>query len=159
MRLLPLLLAFFLAACSLCTNDGTVTQTGNIAPHTDIALVVMQEQMPCDLQLGGQIRWYDSPLGEIESITACFQPAMGCAEPWGCVFTVWVSNRHPPSGPDILPVWRTALVNEIGYWVWNSCYGYIGEYWVDGREVLDPGLAAWIQNVNAETQRRAQPAP
>ncbi len=146
-------MALAAAGCGCPHVDGVHQQGTSPAFHTDIALQVMQEQVPCPLQLSGDIVWYDSPLGAIE--LACWQPAMGCADPYYCSFTVWISTVYPPSGPDILPVWRTALVNEIGYWVWYQCYGFIGESYVNGKEVLDPGLSAWISSVNAETAARA----
>jgi hypothetical protein len=144
----------FLAACTCKPVEGVAQFGAASAPYTDIAITAIRENLSCPLTLAGDIIWYDSPLGLIE--IPCWQPAMGCAEVGGCEFTVWVSNRNPHIGPDILPVWRTALVNEIGYWVWNSCYGFIGEtYDANGHEILDPGLAAWISSINAETEARA----
>ena len=155
MRYLMLLFAaILLSACPCKPPDGNPHE-GTAAPFTDIAIQVMQENVPCALEVRGQTYWYDSPLGAIELY--CWRPAMGCMDPYNpeCGYVVWVSNRNPHIGPDILPVWRTAFVNEVGYWVWQQCKGHIPEQYVNGVEILDPDFAAWMQNVNAETQIRA----
>lgn len=155
MRVFLLLMAFFVISCYRCEPNDVVTQHGTPATYSDIAIQVMREKMPCDHPFGGDIFWYDSPLGAIEN--ACWQPAMGCADPWGCRFTVWISNYYPrtPEVP-LLPVWRTALVNEVAYWVWMQCYGIYGESYVNGVEVLDPNMQAWMNDVTAEILLRVQ---
>ena len=85
----------------------------------------------------------------------CQQPAWGCADPWECEFAVWVATYNPGTSAHIANVWETALVNEVGYWVWDQCYNRMPEKYVNGKEVLDPDFAQWITDVNAETKTRA----
>jgi hypothetical protein len=155
MRYLMLPMLLLLSACP-CKPVGGNQHDGTPALHTEVAIQVIQEHVPCDLEVRGMAHWFDSPTGDISSIFNCGQYAMGCMEPTSdCEYIVWVSNRNPHIGPDILPVWRTAFVNEVGYWVWLRCKGFIPEQYVNGVEILDPEFAAWMQDVNADTQLRA----
>jgi hypothetical protein len=158
MRFFFVLMLALMVSCG-CKVDNIVeerTISSEAVPplFREIAYTVIQEKMPCPITLSGNVYWFNSPLDQ-QSILYCGRPAWGCADPWECEFAVWVATYNPKTSTYIANVWETALVNEVGYWVWDQCYNRNPEKYVDGKEVLDADFALWIQQVNAETRARA----
>jgi hypothetical protein len=157
MKFRVLLLLFFVS-CYPCHQDGVVTQESfeNAIPpeYVDLAIQVVREKMPCSVPLSGDIWWMNSPTDR-EVLLYCGRPAWGCADPWSCRFYVWIATYNPKTFTYIQNVWETALINEIGYWVWDQCYDRMPERYVDGIEILDPDFVAWMNEVNLEIKNRS----
>jgi len=157
-------LALLLAGCPCPDPKGireVVTSDKVQVPlYSELAYQVIAENSPCGVQPSGVIYWMYSPTDQ-EVVNACYIPAWGCADPWGCEFTVWIATWNPRANAYLANVWNTALVNEIGYWYWNKCYDRYPEHYVvdpvtgKSTEVLDEDFRLWIINVNSEIQSRA----
>jgi hypothetical protein len=138
----------------------TILSAQAVVPlYSELAIQVIREKMPCGEPLTGNINWMYSPTDQAV-VNACYIPAWGCADPWGCEFEVWIATWNPRSSTYLTNAWNTALVNEIGYWVWDKCFDRMPEHYItnpDGtrKEVLDPDFAQWITDVNTETRNRA----